>query len=64
MSVFYFFSYLQHYSKDDDESLWFKLFNVNQERMELIRKKYIEFNLTLDLKSATINKICVDKKNI
>lgn len=58
-----FFSYLQHYSKDDDESLWFKLFNVNRERMELIRKKYIEFNLTLELKSATINKICVDKKN-
>lgn len=55
-----FFSYLQHYSKDD-ESLWFKLFNVNRERMELIRKKYIKFNLTLELKSATINKICVNK---
>lgn len=54
-----FFSYLQHYSKDDDESLWFKLFNVNRERMELIRKNYIEFNSALELKPTTIDKVCV-----
>ena len=54
--------YYSDYSDGDDEPLAFRFFNVDRDKMELIRKKYMDFHSTLKLNSVTVNKICANKK--